>query len=282
MTPATRREYAAVGGGRRCSREDAWQRAVEFLFERLAVRWEVAGVPVEGRRSCCALPLRLRDERAGSATRCASTSPSGSRRWRRRERPDPRAFAALLVRLVPRRAARPAGARALDDARRAAAARAAAAILERERLAAAARRAARRRRRASTRTRATAPRRVRARRARRGRAGRRVSSRSRRPRTRARWPGSTRRGSRALARRARRCASCDGEALVRDVVADPARRAAGGMALTDSPRSSSARCSSTAPDPAAAWRELRRVPGRADRAADAGRARSGSRPRAPT
>ena len=25
------------------SREDAWQRAVEFLFERLAVRWEIAG-----------------------------------------------------------------------------------------------------------------------------------------------------------------------------------------------------------------------------------------------
>ena len=29
------------------SREDAWQRAVEFLFERLAVRWEIAGVPIE-------------------------------------------------------------------------------------------------------------------------------------------------------------------------------------------------------------------------------------------
>ena len=43
MTPATRREYAAVMGGSPLSREDAWQRGVEFLFERLAVRWEIAG-----------------------------------------------------------------------------------------------------------------------------------------------------------------------------------------------------------------------------------------------
>jgi hypothetical protein len=43
MTPATRAEYAAVVGGSPLSREDAWQRAVEFLFERLAVRWEIAG-----------------------------------------------------------------------------------------------------------------------------------------------------------------------------------------------------------------------------------------------
>ena len=42
MTLATRREYAAVLGGG-LDREDAWQRAVEFLFERLAVRWEIAG-----------------------------------------------------------------------------------------------------------------------------------------------------------------------------------------------------------------------------------------------
>jgi hypothetical protein len=43
MSPATRREYAAVAGGSPLSREDAWQRAAEFLFERLAVRWEIAG-----------------------------------------------------------------------------------------------------------------------------------------------------------------------------------------------------------------------------------------------
>ena len=43
MTPGTRRAYADALGGSPLSREDAWQRAVEFLFERLAVRWEIAG-----------------------------------------------------------------------------------------------------------------------------------------------------------------------------------------------------------------------------------------------
>ena len=47
MSPATRREYAAVLGGSPLSREDAWHRAAEFLFERLAVRWEISGVPIE-------------------------------------------------------------------------------------------------------------------------------------------------------------------------------------------------------------------------------------------
>jgi hypothetical protein len=43
MTPATRTQYAEVAGGNILSQEDAWQRAVEYLFERLAVRWEIAG-----------------------------------------------------------------------------------------------------------------------------------------------------------------------------------------------------------------------------------------------
>ena len=42
LSPATRREYAASGGAA-ATREDSWQRAAEFLFERLAVRWEIAG-----------------------------------------------------------------------------------------------------------------------------------------------------------------------------------------------------------------------------------------------
>jgi hypothetical protein len=32
------------------SAEDRWQRRIEFLFERLAVRWELAGLPLEGQR----------------------------------------------------------------------------------------------------------------------------------------------------------------------------------------------------------------------------------------
>jgi len=43
MTPATRQQYAAVLAGNVLSQEDAWQRAVEFLFERLTVRWDIAG-----------------------------------------------------------------------------------------------------------------------------------------------------------------------------------------------------------------------------------------------
>jgi hypothetical protein len=43
LSPASRREYAAVLAGSPLSQEDAWQRAVEFLFERLTVRWDVAG-----------------------------------------------------------------------------------------------------------------------------------------------------------------------------------------------------------------------------------------------
>jgi hypothetical protein len=44
MTPGTRREYADTVGGSPLSQEDAWHRSVEFLFERLAVSWAVAGV----------------------------------------------------------------------------------------------------------------------------------------------------------------------------------------------------------------------------------------------
>ena len=47
LTPATRREYAdLMSGGLRAAatREDLWHRGVEFLFERLAVSWTVAGV----------------------------------------------------------------------------------------------------------------------------------------------------------------------------------------------------------------------------------------------
>ncbi len=43
LSPASRRKYAEVLAGSPLSQEDAWQRAVEFLFERLAVRWDAGG-----------------------------------------------------------------------------------------------------------------------------------------------------------------------------------------------------------------------------------------------
>ena len=32
------------------SREDAWRRRSELLFERLAVRWEIAGLPLDDQK----------------------------------------------------------------------------------------------------------------------------------------------------------------------------------------------------------------------------------------
>ena len=47
------------------SQEDAWQRAVEFLFERLAVRWMIAGVPIEKQKELLArYRFASQDERA--------------------------------------------------------------------------------------------------------------------------------------------------------------------------------------------------------------------------
>ena len=43
LSPATRHRYSEVAAGSPLSREDAWQRSVEFLFEHLAVSWQIAG-----------------------------------------------------------------------------------------------------------------------------------------------------------------------------------------------------------------------------------------------
>jgi hypothetical protein len=71
MTPATRRDYAAVLAGSAgnafgvgAQREDAWQRAVEFLFERLAAEWEIAGVATTRQKDLLArFRLASADER---------------------------------------------------------------------------------------------------------------------------------------------------------------------------------------------------------------------------
>jgi hypothetical protein len=70
MSPGSRAEYAALLRGDRSSaaaaREDVWQRAVEFLFERLAVRWTVAGVATEGQAALLArFRASTREERTG-------------------------------------------------------------------------------------------------------------------------------------------------------------------------------------------------------------------------
>ena len=54
LTAGSREQYAlalaGAGAPAAASREDAWQRALELLFERLAVRWTIAGVPLDGQR----------------------------------------------------------------------------------------------------------------------------------------------------------------------------------------------------------------------------------------
>lgn len=54
MSLGTRAEYDALLKGFRSTaastQEDRWARAVEFLFERLAVRWEIAGVATTGQK----------------------------------------------------------------------------------------------------------------------------------------------------------------------------------------------------------------------------------------
>jgi hypothetical protein len=57
LSPKARQEYAATLRGNVLSQEDAWQRATELLFERLAVRWVISDVPTEGQRE---LLLRYR------------------------------------------------------------------------------------------------------------------------------------------------------------------------------------------------------------------------------
>ena len=55
LSPASRREYAQVLAGEDArpssTREDAW-RGRPSVFERLAVRWSLAGAPIERQRSC--------------------------------------------------------------------------------------------------------------------------------------------------------------------------------------------------------------------------------------
>jgi hypothetical protein len=50
----SRRALEQAAAGSPLSREDAWQRALEVLFERLAVRWTIAGVPTEDQRELLA------------------------------------------------------------------------------------------------------------------------------------------------------------------------------------------------------------------------------------
>jgi hypothetical protein len=50
LSEGTLRKLSELDAKPAASAEDRWQRRVEFLFERLAVRWEIAGLPLEGQK----------------------------------------------------------------------------------------------------------------------------------------------------------------------------------------------------------------------------------------
>lgn len=50
LSEGTLRKLDALDARSAASAEDRWQRRIEFLFERLVVRWEVAGLPLEGQK----------------------------------------------------------------------------------------------------------------------------------------------------------------------------------------------------------------------------------------
>ena len=54
LTPGSRQAYADALAGSPLSREDAWQQALELLFEHLAVRWEISGAAITRQRELLA------------------------------------------------------------------------------------------------------------------------------------------------------------------------------------------------------------------------------------
>ena len=76
-TARVRADALGIGGRPSTTTEDAWQRAVELLFERLAVRWTIEGAPIVRQRE---LLMRFRRppprSAPGYARSCASTALS--------------------------------------------------------------------------------------------------------------------------------------------------------------------------------------------------------------
>ena len=50
LTEGTLRQLEQLEARPAASAEDRWQRRVELLFERLAVSWEIAGLPLESQK----------------------------------------------------------------------------------------------------------------------------------------------------------------------------------------------------------------------------------------
>jgi hypothetical protein len=50
LSDGTLRQLEKLDATPAASAEDRWQRRMEFLFERLAARWEIAGLPLDSQK----------------------------------------------------------------------------------------------------------------------------------------------------------------------------------------------------------------------------------------
>jgi hypothetical protein len=50
LSAGTVHQIARLDARPAATADDRWQRRTELIFERLAVRWEIAGLPLEGQR----------------------------------------------------------------------------------------------------------------------------------------------------------------------------------------------------------------------------------------
>jgi hypothetical protein len=54
VSAGTAAKLAEPAGGAAASADDLWRRRTEMLFERFAVRWTIAGLPLEGQKELLA------------------------------------------------------------------------------------------------------------------------------------------------------------------------------------------------------------------------------------
>jgi hypothetical protein len=50
VSPGSARKLAETAGGPAATADDLWQRRTEMLFERFAVSWTIAGLPLTGQK----------------------------------------------------------------------------------------------------------------------------------------------------------------------------------------------------------------------------------------
>ena len=85
LTAGTLRQLDELDARPASSGEDRWQRRVEYLFERLALRWEIAGLPLEGQKELLGATGWRRPTSAGGCGRrsrstCGRATPRSTSR----------------------------------------------------------------------------------------------------------------------------------------------------------------------------------------------------------